>query len=304
TIKDAIAEQLGLAAVGFANVLERVFDEADVEPPKTGVTLAGYLASLTIPISWVTKKMADAKDRKVVAAMYDELQKKGRVDKTIPADDREVRRLHAEEVLKISVAELDQQPLGPIGQQHGTGTEPRETPRQPLATISRKATESTAPESQPNPRSKHSAAPRYYLKASDDVVDAPSIGVKTAKHLQKVGITTVQDLLACNPAEVAQQLRVRHITAEVVEDWQDQATLVCRVPNLRGHDAQILVACGFATPEEIGAASVGEVLAAAINFANSRDGKRVLRSGSPPDKDEVEHWIEWAALADGKRQAA
>lgn len=302
TIKDAIAEQLGLAAVGFARVLERVFDEADVEPPKTSVTLAGYLASLTIPICWVTKKIADAKDRKVVKAMFDELQTNGRVNKTMPADDREVRRLHAEEVLKVSVNELDQQPLGPLGQKHGTGTAARETPRQPIASISRATVETNNDAKQK--KQEQPGSQRYYLTPSDDVVDGPSIGPKTAKRLQKIGIATVQQLLDCEPEDVAKQLRVRHIDAETIEDWQDQASLVCSIPNLRGHDAQILVACGFTTREAVRAASVGEVLAASINFANSSEGKRVLRGSSPPDQDEIEDWIEWATIAGVKRQAA
>ncbi|MCA9142060.1 MAG: DUF4332 domain-containing protein [Planctomycetaceae bacterium] len=304
TIKDIIAEQLGLATVGFAHVLERIFDEADVEPPKTSVTVAGYLATLTIPISWVTKKMADAKDRKIVKAMFDELQNNGRVDKTMPADDREVRRLHAEEVLKVPVSELEQQPLGPIGQKHGTGTATREIPRKPIASVSRKTVESKDNHSQQPPAKKQAGSQRYYLTPGDDVVDGPSIGPKTAKRLQKIGITTVQQLLDCEPEEVAKQLRVRHIDTETIEDWQDQASLVCSIPNLRGHDAQILVACGFTTREAIRSASVGEILAAAINFANSSEGKRVLRSSVPPDKDEIEDWIEWATIAGVKRQAA
>ncbi|HUG66145.1 MAG TPA: DUF4332 domain-containing protein, partial [Pirellulaceae bacterium] len=96
----------------------------------------------------------------------------------------------------------------------------------------------------------------------------------------------------------------RHITAETIEDWQDQASLVCSIPNLRGHDAQILVACGFTAREAIRTASVGEILAAAINLANTRDGKRILRNSLPPDKDEIEDWIEWATIAGVKRQAA
>ena len=304
TIKDAIAEQLGLAAVGFARVLERAFDEADVEPPKTGVTLAGYLASLTIPLSWVTKKLADSKDRKVVKAMYNELQNNGRVNKTLPADDREVRRLYAEEVLKTSVTELNQQPLGPIGQQHGKGTKPRENSHKPVVSISRKSIETTESSSPKKLGKKQPARVRYYLKPSDDVVDAPSIGAKTAKRLAKFGIMTVKDLLDCEPEQTAQQLRVRYIDAELIEDWQDQASLVCGVPNLRGHDAQILVASGFTTRDEIRHATVGEILAAAINFANSSEGKRVLRGSAQPDKDEVEDWIEWANIDEEKRKAA
>ncbi|MBC8357242.1 MAG: DUF4332 domain-containing protein [Planctomycetes bacterium] len=304
TIKDAIAEQLGLASVGFARVLERVFDEADVEPPRTGVTIAGYLASLTIPISWVTNKIGDSKDRKIVKTMYNEFQRDGRIDKTIPADDREVRRLYAEEVLKTPVAQLNQQPLGPIGQKHGEGEAPRETSCKPVASVSRNSVETTRGASEKRVAKKTPERVRYYLKPSDDLVDAPSIEKKTAKRLAKIGLTTVQDLLDCNPEDAAQKLRVRYIDADLVEDWQDQAALVCSVPNLRGHDAQILVTCGFTTREDLRSASVGEVLAAAINFANSRDGKAILRGNSPPDKDEIEDWIEWATIAGVKRHAA
>ncbi|HUG67374.1 MAG TPA: DUF4332 domain-containing protein, partial [Pirellulaceae bacterium] len=255
TIKDAMAEQLGLAAVGFARVLERAFDEANVEPPKTGVTLAGYLASLTIPISWLTKKTADSKDRKVVKAMYDELQKNGRVERSIPADDREVRRLHAEEVLKIAVSELAQRPLGSMGQNHGQGTEARETPCGSAASTSRERLETAHEGVKSKPAAKQSSTLRYYLTPSADVVDGPSIGPKTAKRFVKIGVTTVQELLDCDPVDVARRLRVRHITAETIEDWQDQASLVCSIPNLRGHDAQILVACGFTAREAIRTAS-------------------------------------------------
>ena len=300
TIKDAIAEQLGLAAVSFARVLEQAFDEADVDPPKANVTIGGYLAGLTIPISWVTRKLADSKDRKVVQAMYKEFKTRGRVDKTMPADDREVRRLHAAEVLHVSVSELDQQPLGPIGEHHGEGTATREVARKPVASISRKTVQSTG-ESKPT---RKQPKLRYYLKAADDVVDAPSIGSKTAKRLQKIGITTVQQLLACDAEEVAKQLRVRYIDTDVVKDWQAQAGLVCHIPNLRGHDAQILVACDYADAEDVAEASADDLLAEASEFAASREGKRLLRSSPPPDREEIEDWIEWAGLADETRDAA
>jgi predicted flap endonuclease-1-like 5' DNA nuclease len=300
TIKDAIAEQLGLAAVSFARVLEQIFDEADVEPPKANVTLGGYLAKLTIPIGWVTRKMADSKDRKVVQAMYKEFKTKGRVDKTMPADDREVRRLHAEEVLHVSVSELDERPLGAIGQQHGEGTETRQVSHKPVVSISQKTVQ-TAGDSDPKGSKKKL---RHYLKPADDVVDAPSIGSKTAKRLQKIGITTVQQLLACDPEEVAKQLRVRYVDTDLVEDWQAQAGLVCNVPNLRGHDAQILVACDYAEPQDVAEASVDDLLAEASQFATSREGQRLLRGNDPPDRDEIEDWIEWASLSTKERTAA
>ena len=131
-----------------------------------------------------------------------------------------------------------------------------------------------------------------------------TIGPKTAKRLQKVGITTVQQLIACDAEEVAKQLGTRYIDAELVEEWQSQAELVCSVPNLRGHDAQVLVACGYEEASDIAEATADELLAEATEFANSREGKRILRSSAPPDLDEVEAWIEWAGLAGDSRTAA
>ncbi|MDP6556797.1 MAG: DUF4332 domain-containing protein [Pirellulaceae bacterium] len=295
-IKDAIAEQLGLATVGFARVLENAFDDADVEPPKVSDKLAGYLATLTIPIAWVTRKLSDARQRKEVQAMYDELRKYGRVDRTMPADDREVRRLYAKEVLNTSLKELSSRPLGPIGTEHGQGRPVRKVAMKPVVRISCEECDLPAADASLStaPRRQRATGPRYYLRPKDDVVDAPSIGPKTAKRLEKASIDTVADLLACDPEETVEQLRVPHMDAELIQEWQSQARLVCCVPNLRGRDAQILVACGVTDPDQLGAANLDELLALAQEFAVSSEGKRVLHWSAVPNREEVEDWIQWA----------
>lgn len=302
TIKDAIAEQIGCAAVGFARVLEHLFDEADVEPPKVNITVAGYLSTLTIPVAWVTRKIADGNDRKIVRAMYQEFKEKGRIDKTMPADDREVRRLYAEEVLGVSVEELDAQPLAPIGSLHGQGAEARPVSRKPVVAITRLDSDESATEGPDQPR--RELEPRFYLKLADEIVDAPSIGAKTAKRFHAVGINTVRDFLTSDPEDVAAKLKTRWIDAELVEDWQLQAGLVCRIPNLRGHDAQLLVGCDYTDPEQIAEADADDLQAAVTQFAATREGKRVLRSSAPPDAEEVLEWIESAGQARDIRQAA
>ncbi len=138
---------------------------------------------------------------------------------------------------------------------------------------------------------------RFYLQRSDDVEAAPSIGKKTAKRLSRVGIRTVEQLLTADPEATADRLNVRHIQTETIIEWQQQAKLVCRIPNLRGHDAQLLVASGYTSPESVAGADADEVLSLVEDFAGTHDGQRIIRGGTEPDLDEVNNWISWAGQA-------
>ena len=135
---------------------------------------------------------------------------------------------------------------------------------------------------------------RFYLNRNDPVVDAPSIGPRMAARLQKHGIVTVDDLLRADAESLAEALDHRRITAETIQDWQAQATLVCRVPMLRGHDAQLLVAAEVRTAEELAASDVNSLLPAVTTVAQSSEGKRIIRGGQAPDHEEVTEWIGYA----------
>lgn len=302
---DRLAPLIGRAAVSFARVLERAIDEAGVQPPKTQVSLLGTLAALTVPLFWVTKRMANAKERATVEAMYRELVETGRVRQTLPEDEQTVRRLHAEEVLKTPLSTLDGQTPRAAGTKHGQGAMPRtakpEAPppkekappkEQPAAATNRVDAAAPAPKPpvKPSPAG-GAAAARYYLERDMPVEDAPSIGPKTAERLGRIGVKTVDDLLAQNPEIAAQRLNVAHITPETVRAWQAQARLVMRVPNLRGHDAQILVACGITEAEQLATARAKELLGHAEQFLQTSEGERVLRSGQKPDVAEIGRWI-------------
>ena len=86
-------------------------------------------------------------------------------------------------------------------------------------------------------------------------------------------------------------------SAESIRQWQDQARLVCRVPELRGHDAQVLVACGLRDPESIAQLSPQALFAIVGPFVATKDGQRLLRSAKSPDLAEVTDWITWAQQA-------
>lgn len=135
---------------------------------------------------------------------------------------------------------------------------------------------------------------KFYLNLDEQVEAAPSIGPKMAEHLEGVGIRTVRDLLSTSAEKIAKDLNHRRVNAETVQAWQRQTTLVCRVPNLRGHDAQLLVACEIYTPEQLAACNPEELFAIIQPFAESREGTKIIRSGKQPDLEEVQDWIRWA----------
>lgn len=132
---------------------------------------------------------------------------------------------------------------------------------------------------------------RFRLGLASAVVDAPSVGPKMAKRLRKLGITTVADLLEADAAATAESLDVSYVTAEKVVAWQHQAQLMCRVPELLARDTQILVACGFNTPEDIAGADAADLYEFAKSFTSTPEGTRVLRGSDAPDLARVKKWV-------------
>jgi predicted flap endonuclease-1-like 5' DNA nuclease len=135
---------------------------------------------------------------------------------------------------------------------------------------------------------------RFYLQRDAPVVDAPSIGERMEERLQAIGIYTVEDLLNADTEEVASELDHRRVDADTVLQWQQQTTLVCCVPMLRGHDAQLLVAAEVLTPEDLANCDAEDLFGIIEPIALSNEGKRILRGGKLPDLDEVTDWINFA----------
>ena len=135
---------------------------------------------------------------------------------------------------------------------------------------------------------------RFFLNRSSDIDAAPSIGPKTAQRLSRVDIYTVDDLLNADAEAVATKLDNRRITADTIRQWQNQSRLICQVPELRGHDVQILVACGVTEPEQLAAKRPVDLMALVGPFSDTSEGERIVRGGSKPDLEEVTDWIHFA----------
>ncbi|MCA9060273.1 MAG: DUF4332 domain-containing protein, partial [Planctomycetaceae bacterium] len=144
---------------------------------------------------------------------------------------------------------------------------------------------------------------KFYLTRSSDVEAAPSIGPRTAELLKEIGVITVEDLLRGSASRVSEQIGRRRITEKVISLWQMQSRLMCDVAELRGHDVQLLVACGIETREQLARQNPGELFALIEPLADSKEGERIIRNGRKPDLAEVTDWINWARLSMGQKAA-
>jgi energy-coupling factor transporter ATP-binding protein EcfA2 len=134
--------------------------------------------------------------------------------------------------------------------------------------------------------------PEFFLSRASHVANAPSIGPQTAQRLAAVGIRTVADLLNANPTSVAAKIGLSHITAKAIIEWQLQAQLVCQIPDLRGYGAQLLVACGFTSPEQIIEARLANLIREIQEFAQSKPGQRILRGHEIPSAAKIKSWAQ------------
>lgn len=314
-----VAELIVFATRGFAAVLDRAIAEAGAKAPAVNLALDVTTALARLPRNWLQKRSANAADRRIVEAMYDELRATGRVEQALPEDERVVREAYARDVLAKQLAEREKERGAmitmPSRYARGYAVDTGKTTAVPPAPASegQRADMPAAPREQtppPAPAAKPEGAvvhaqfgerdtlmPRIYLQASDDVEKAPSIGPKMAERLYVLGVKTVGDLFAADPVKLADSLDQRNVDDETIVDWKDQSRLVCTVPGLRGTHAQLLVGAGYRTRDAIADAAEDKLCAAVLSFAISTDGQRILRDGNPPDIERIKGWLANAIAA-------
>jgi hypothetical protein len=127
-----------------------------------------------------------------------------------------------------------------------------------------------------------------------DIVDAPSIGPKTAARFYQIGINTIGQFLEAQATELSASLNVGWIDENVIRHWQDQARLVIQVPALCGYKSQLLVGIDCRTAEELVGSDVDRLHAAVSQFCATDAGARIIRSAAVPSRQEVAKWVQSA----------
>lgn len=316
-----VAALLVRAARTIAAVFDRAIAEAAIAPPQVSLTLPTLLATLAIPRKLLTRRLADAEDRRQVELMYDELKATGRVEATLPLDDRIVRDLHAAEVLGPRQAVLASARAQRIAEAPSAPPAPEpeaavEVVRRPHP-VAASAPASELPPPLPKPlrlaagnapvdevlaaaaaASRPRRPDRPALHLTDDVERAPAIGPRMAGHLAKVGIRTVAELLEADPADIATRLAATpaasSIDAATVRVWQQQARLVSTIPGMRGTHTFLLVGAGYGSVEAIAQASADKLCADVLAYAATPEGQKLLREMPAPDMQRIKEWAEAA----------
>lgn len=135
---------------------------------------------------------------------------------------------------------------------------------------------------------------RFYLDLSDHIEAAPSIGPKTGSRFEAIGVHTIADFLKITAESLAEKLNYKRLSAKVIQQYQNQTRLVCRIPNLRGHDAQLLVGCGIFEAEELASMRPETLFAKVAPFSDTKEGLKIIRNGKKPDLEEITDWISFA----------
>ena len=131
----------------------------------------------------------------------------------------------------------------------------------------------------------------FFLSVDSPIDQGPSIDAVAAARLRGLQVSHIVHLMQQDPCRLADALGLANVEANTIRRWQAECRLVCRVPNLRGFDARILVACGITTPATLAATPPITLLHKVETFLATERGQQLLLSGSSHELARITGWI-------------
>jgi hypothetical protein len=279
-----VSQLIGLSVTGLARIIERAAFDAEQRNsrpiPTAGLTLPTVLSSIRVPDRLWLRRITHQVERTKVEDLIDEFRRTGDVEKNLPSEVRVLQRVrviyHREKEYRQAKAKLA-------------------AAREAMQLAEESERESQLAEANVLPFV--STEPNVRLHVTDPLVDAPSIGKKTAARFAGIGIHTVGDFLKADEQMMTHRLDTRWITADTVHAWRCQTMLMCQLPSMLAREVQLLVGAGFTTTDALAKTDATTLRAAVEAYAATYSGRRYLRGAEPPTIDRLEVMIGDAAHA-------
>ena len=302
--KQALAELFGLAVTGLARVIEHAAADAEStigQPlPSPSASLGMILATARVPMRLWIRNLDHAHERRAVESLIQEFQRTGEVKQNLPAEVDIVHRvinIYADEKVWKQRRKQLQSDRTEIKVEH-TSVDDDDDAASETTLVPQSERE---PRVLPFPTGKVAATRddvRYGLHLQDPLVDAPSIGPRTAERFKAIGIHSVHHFLKAEPETMCDDLATRWISESILTLWQAQAKAMCCVPKLNCLDAQLLAGAGFVTRQSIAQSNPETLHQAVSRYAATAAGKRYSRGQQAPELSEVKSWIDNARSAE------
>lgn len=305
--KQALAELFGLAVTGWARVIERAAADAEAATgkplPSPSAPLAMILATARVPMRLWIRNLDHAYERRAVEALIEEFERTGELKQNLSAEVDIVHRVikvHQDEKvwkqrrkqLQSDRTEIKVERSVVMEQvdasAHATGEDTLVVLSEREPVVLRFPTGKEVPAA---------ADTDDGLHLQDSLVDAPSIGPRTAERFTAIGIHSVHHFLTADSESMCDDLATRWISESIITLWQAQAKVMCGVPGLNCLESQLLAGAGFVTRQSIADSDTETLHRAVSRYAATSAGKRYLRGRNPPLLVDVTAWIENAVAA-------